>query len=120
MKNATKGRIIKGVAVGLDVGAPLVATLAMFPIWVERSAEATMSGLFLFMALLSCIPFLRQIIAYFKSPAVEVMWCIIFVLLVALSNIIHEMMVVAGVGAVANLIGAGVYKLGGIVGAKTD
>ena len=69
MTNATKGKVIKGAAVTLDVAAPLIATLSQFPVWVERSSEATVSGLFLIFALLSILPFLKVIKEYFKSPS---------------------------------------------------
>lgn len=112
MKRTTKGKIFKISALVLDVGAPLAATVSQFPVWVDRSAGATVSGLFVLFALLSAIPFFKQIKAYFKSPSVWVMWCIILVALVALRDIIDEMIVICLIGAAANVIGAGLYKLG--------
>ena len=112
MKKTTKGKICKVSAVVLDVAAPLAATISQFPVWVDRSAGATISGLFVLFAFLSAIPFFKQIKAYFKSPSAWVMWCIIFVALVALRAIIDEIIVICCVGVVANIIGAGVYKIG--------
>lgn len=112
MKRTTKGKIFKISALVLDVGVPLAATVSQFPVWVDRSAGATVSGLFVLFALLSAIPFFKQIKAYFKSPSVWVMWCIILVALVALRAIIDEMIVICLIGAAANVIGAGLYKLG--------
>ena len=120
MKNATKGKLIKAGAITLDVGAPLVVTLLMFPIWVDRSAESTVSGLFLLLTFLSCIPFAKWLKSYFKSPDAWVMWCVIFVALVALRRIIEEMQVVAAVGAISNVFGAVLYKIGDSVGSKED
>ncbi len=118
MKNATKGNIIKGCAVAVDVAAPLVATLTQFPLWVEQSSEATMSGLFLIFAFFSCLPFIKQIKAYFKSPSVWVVWLILLALLVALRNIINEMVIVCFFGAIANCVGSVIYKIGNIVANK--
>lgn len=112
MQRTTKGKILKISALVLDVGAPLAATVSQFPVWVDRSAGATVSGLFVLFALLSAIPFFKQIKAYFKSPSVWVMWCIILVALVALRAIIDEIIVICLIGAAANVIGAGLYKLG--------
>lgn len=112
MKRTTKGKISKISALVLDVGVPLAATVSQFPVWVDRSAGATVSGLFVLFALLSAIPFFKQIKAYFKSPSVWVMWCIILVALVALRAIIDEMIVICLIGAAANVIGEGLYKLG--------
>ena len=79
-----------------------------------------MSGLFLLFAMLSCLPFMKQIKAYMKSPAVWSVWCILFVLFVLLRNIIDEMLIVCFFGMIANLAGAGIYKIGAIVGGKPD
>lgn len=112
MQRTTKGKICKISALVLDVGAPLAATISQFPVWVDRSAEVTISGLFVLFAFLSLIPFFKQIKAYFKSPSAWVMWCIILVALIALRAIIDEIIVICIIGALANVIGAGLYKLG--------
>lgn len=120
MKNATKGGILKGAALILDVAVPLLATLSQFPVWVEESAEASMSGLFLMFAVLSAIPFLKQIRAYLRNPSAWVLWGILFGALVVLRNIMDQMIVVCFAGAVANLLGAGIYNLGKFVGNRPD
>lgn len=112
MQRTTKGKILKISALVLDVGAPLAATISQFPMWVDRSAGATVSGLFVLFAFLSAIPFFKQIKTYFKSPSAWAMWCVIFVMLVGLRAIIDEMIVICAIGALANVIGAGLYKLG--------
>lgn len=120
MKNATKGKMIQGFAIFLDVSAPLLATFSQFPLWVEQSSEATMSGLFLVFAFFSILPFLKHLKAFFQSPSVPVIWIILFVLLVALQNIISEMIVVCFAGMIANLIGACIYSVGRHIAAKPD
>lgn len=118
MTNRTKGNIIKAIAVTIDVTVPLAATLTQFPLWVEKSSEATMSGLFLMFALISCLPFIKQIKEFFKSPSVWVLWVVLLVLFVCLRNIINEMIVVCFFGAVSNLVGSGIYKIGTVIGQK--
>lgn len=120
MKNATKGKVIKGGAIGIDVLGPFIATLTQFPVWIDKSAEATMSGLFVVFAALSVIPLLRQIKAFIKSPSVWVIWVVLFVFFIALQSIISEMLVVCFWGMVANIVGAGVYKLGEYIGSRPD
>lgn len=112
MQRTTKGKILKISAIVLDVGAPLAATISQFPVWVDRSAGATMSGLFVLFAFLSAIPFFKQIKTYFKSPSAWVMWCVIFVMLVGLRAIIDEMIVICAIGLLSNIVGAGLYKVG--------
>lgn len=112
MQRTTKGKILKISAIVLDVGAPFAATISQFPVWVDRSAGATMSGLFVLFAFLSAIPFFKQIKTYFKSPSAWVMWCVIFVMLVGLRAIIDEMIVICAIGLLSNIVGAGLYKVG--------
>ena len=120
MKNATKGKIIKGAAIAVDVAVPLVATLTQFPVWVEKSSEATVSGLFLVFAVLAAIPLFKQIKEFMKSPSVWILWCVLFVVFVVLQNIIGEMVKICFAGMIANIIGAGIYKLGAYIGSKED
>ncbi len=120
MKNTTKGKICKITALTVDVAAPLAATLSQFPIWVNKSSVATVSGLFLVFAFLSAIPFMKQIKAYLKSPSAWSMWCIFLVLFVTLRNIIDQMLIVCLVGLIANACGAGLHKVGEIIEQKPD
>lgn len=120
MKNSTKGAIIKTVAIGIDVGVPLVATLTQFPLWIENSAEATMSGLCLVLLGLSAIPFFKQLKEYFKSPSAWVVWGVIFGVLILMRSIIDQIAVVAFYGFCANCVGAGLYHLGKNVGQKKE
>lgn len=120
MKNRTKGAIIKGAAITLDVVAPLVATLSQFPLWIEKSADATMSGLCLIFILISCLPFIKQIREFFKSPSSWMIFTILFVFFVVMRNIIDQMLVVSFVGMIANIAGAGIYALGRHIGERED
>jgi hypothetical protein len=112
MSSNTKGRIIKIVAVTIDIIAPLVATLTQFPVWIEHSAGATVSGVVLILAFLCIIPFFKQITAFLKSPSVPILWLATFTLLTLLNNIIDQMIVVCFVGAISNTIGTFIYKIG--------
>lgn len=118
MTRSTQGKIVKGAAIGIDVLAPLAATITQFPIWVERSSGATVSGLFLLFAMLSAIPFYKQIKEYMKSPSAPIVWTVIFTFLILLRNIIDEMVIVCFVGMLANILGAGLYNLGKIIGGE--
>ena len=115
-----KEKLIKGGALMLDVGAPLVATFTKFPVWVERSAEATVSGLFLMFALLCSIPLFKSFKSLLKSPSAPLLWGIMLALLVSLRNIVDEMIVISFVGLIANGIGWGLYKVGDGLEAKKE
>lgn len=107
-----KSTIIKAVAIAVDVGFPLCATLSQFPVWIDRSAAATVSGLAVVFACLSVIPFLRQIKEFFKSPSAWVMWGILFLIFFALRSIIDEMVLICFFGFIGNVIGEFIYKYG--------
>ena len=108
-----KRKLLKGAALCIDVGAPLIATATQFPLWVERSAGATVSGLFVFFIILSAIPLAKRFRRFLRSPSTPILWGIIFGCLTALHMIIEEMLVISFVGLVANVIGWGLFKLAG-------
>lgn len=112
MKPKTKGNILKSIAIGVDVLVPLAATFSQFPIWIERSSSATVSGVFLIFAFFSVLPFLKQIRTWLKSPSVEVVWLIIFIMLLILKSIIQEMVIICFFGVLSNTIGAVLYRIG--------
>ncbi len=118
MTRTMKGNLIKGAAIIFDVGVPFVATLTQFPVWVAKSSEATVSGLFLVLAFLSALPFLRQIKSWIKSPSVPVLFTVLAIFFIVLRNIIDEMVIVFVAGAVSNWIGAGIWKLGSCIACK--
>ena len=120
MSNTLKSRALKSTALVIDVLPPFIATLVQFPVWVEQSADATISGIFLVLAFFSCIPFIKQIKAFIKSPSVPIMWLVMFIFLTALNNIINEMIVVCFVGTISNTIGTLVYKLGDSVNREDE
>ena len=118
MSNAVKSKIIKGCGITIDIAAPLIATISQFPVWIEKSASATVSGVFVLMAFFSCIPLMKHIKNFIKSPSIPIVWLIVFVMLYALNSIIDQMIVVAFVGVISNTIGTFIYKIGDTIEGK--
>lgn len=112
MSRVTKGRLLCLAAILLDVGAPLAATVTFFPAWVEQSATATVSGMFVILALLSAVPLFRIVKEKIKSPSAWMIWLILFVAFFALESIVSEVKIIALVGFCSNLVGAVIYKGG--------
>ena len=108
-----KRRLLRGLALVIDIGAPLIATMTQFPIWVERSAESTVSGIFVFLALLSAVPLFRSFRGKLRTPSVPLMWGLAFAFLSGLNAIISEMILIAFVGLISNCVGWVLYKLAG-------
>lgn len=105
MKNKTKYIILSCLAFAFSVFPPLVATIVQFPIWVEDSSEATVSGVAMLLIFFSCLPFYKAIINYFKSPSAPVVWICICVFMYLMKSIAEQMFIVSCVGAVSNLVG---------------
>lgn len=112
MSDTTKGRVLKAIALAIDILAPLIATLTQFPVWISKSSEATVSGVVVLLAFFSCIPLLKYIKAFIKSPSIPVIWLVVFVMMTLLNNIIDQMIVVCFIGVISNTIGTIIYKIG--------
>lgn len=112
MTDVTRGRLLKAIALCIDVGVPIAAILSQFPVWINRDTASTMSGLTLVLVAIACIPFYRQIREYFKSPSAPVLWFVLFIAFTILENIATEIKIVCFWGTAANLIGAAIYKFG--------
>ncbi len=120
MSSKSKGLILRCIAIIIDVASPLASTVVYFPVWVERSAEATVSGMFVFLGLLSAIPLFRVVKERLRSPSAWMIWLLMFIAFAFLETIVEEVKMIAMVGAISNLIGAGVYKLGKRIAEKED
>ena len=106
-----KAKLLKLLAICIDVLVPLVVTLSYFPLWVNKSAEATVSGIAIIFALISFIPLIKVIKKRLSSPSVWMIWVFIAIILIAINTIIDQAVVIAVFGAVANCIGAVIYKI---------
>ena len=111
MEKSTKCKLIKAAALGIDVGVPFVATVSYFPVWIDRGANATVSGLSVLLVLICVVPFLRKLGSVFKSPSMPMVWTVLFVIFLALESIVHEIKAICLLGMIANYVGAGMYKI---------
>lgn len=109
-----KRKILKVCAICLSVGAPLIATLTQFPLWIERSSEATVSGIFVLFAVLSAVPLFKYFKRLIKSPASPIIWGLILCSLYALRTIVDEMIVVSIAGLISNMAGWIMFKIADI------
>lgn len=108
-----KRRILRALALLIDVGAPFIATLTQFPIWVDRSAESTVSGLFLMFSLLSAVPLFKYFRGKLRTPSAPLMWGLAFAFLLGINAIIEEMIQITFVGVISNSVGWILFKLAG-------
>jgi hypothetical protein len=120
MTNLTRGKIVNASSTLLCVGTPIAAACTQFPIWVQKSSEATVSGMVLLVLFIACIPFYKYIKDYMKSPSAAVVWTVLAVLFTLLQEIIKQMIIVTYVAAAANIVGTGMYKIGDYLKARPD
>lgn len=112
MTATTKSRILKASGLAIDVLAPLITTLTQFPIWVETSAAATISGLFLVFTLISIVPIFKWLKSKFDAPSIKLVWTVIFIVIYALRTIIDQMLLISLVGMISAFVGDIVYTYG--------
>ena len=120
MTNLKRGKIVNASSTVLCVATPLVAACTQFPIWVQQSDEATISGLALIVLFIACIPFYKYIKNYMKSPSAAVVWTTLAVVFTLMQQIINQMLIVTYVATTANIVGTGMYKIGDYIKAKPD
>lgn len=112
MSNKTKGIILQASSMVLSIGVPFVATIIQFPLFVNKSAAATVSGFSVLLLLICVIPAAKHVKIAMRSASIPFVWTAIAVVLIAINSIVEEMIIVAVLGAVANWIGAFLYRAG--------
>lgn len=112
MSNQVKGYLLHIASLVLSIGVPFIATIIQFPLFVQRSSTATVSGLSVLILLICIVPLIKHTNMMIKSASIPFVWTIVAVGLIALHSIVDEMIIVAVLGAISNWIGAFLYKVG--------
>ncbi len=119
MTRNKKGAIMYYTGVIVSVLAPLITAMTQFPIWTEKVPKSQLGGMFIFTALLSCIPFLKHIRMQLKTPSAVTVWALLFLVCWAMNKIVDQLYVIALVGLVANIVGAVLCAVGNRLRART-
>lgn len=91
---------------------PMLVTLHYFPIWYrENQFEVVIPTVAIICFCFCAIPLLRWVRGKIKSPAAWMVWTLMLVILFLLEKVISEMIIIAGVGAAGNILGAFLWKL---------
>lgn len=120
MTNTTKASLMKKAALVMAIGCPIGAAATQFPVWVNESAEATVSGMFLIVVLLSSVPIFRLMRDRLKSPFMPLIWIVFTAALLALRAIIDDLILIGAIASVSNTAGWALYKGGCAVEKKED
>ena len=93
----------------------IAATLSYFPLWKRGGAVSMISGFTLLLLLLSIVPLIRLLKRIFASPTASTMWLIIFLIFLILKEIADEMVVIAFIGYISNLLASFIWRYVGRV-----
>lgn len=110
MNNKLKYNGLTALGALLCIAPPSVATLCYFPLWVEKSSSATISGLSLILILISIIPLFRIIKEHIASPSITLIWVIVGVFCITFKAIINQILVISFVGALSSIAGTIVFN----------
>ena len=112
MTKKQKGNILYYSGLVAAIAAPLITACVQFPVIKETANTSEISALFIVCAFICAAPLYKHINITFKTPTNAVMWTVVFALAWSLDKIIHQIMLVAFVGMVANIICAFLCGIG--------
>lgn len=112
MTRNKQGAILYYFGIAVSVAAPLITAMTQFPVWTEKIPKSQLGSMFIFTALLSCIPFLKHIKMHLKSPSAVTVWTLLFIICWAMNKIIEQLYIIALVGMIANAIGGVLCSIG--------
>jgi hypothetical protein len=111
MTKQSKALVVHWLGMLICIVPPIIAVLEYFPLWLSDS-ESTLSVFSVVLLVLCCLPFWKQIKAYFKgTPAAWVIWLIITVIFKALAEISGDIGNVAFIALLSNLVGGLIFRL---------
>ena len=90
----------------LSILAPFIATLTQFPVWTEQVDPKQVSAMFIVMAVVCAVPLLNHFKQALKSPSAIAVWVFLFLITWGMKQIVNQIMIIALVGLIANIIGA--------------
>ena len=111
MKMSHKAFMLHVLGLLLCVVPPIITTLEYFPLWFSHT-ETAISALSAMLIALCCLPFIKQIKAYFKgTPASWAVWLVIYVLVAVFNKLADGIETVAFMGVLSNLAGGFIFRL---------
>ena len=112
MTRHKQGVMLYYTGIVVSVVAPLITALTQFPVWTSKVPNTQLGGMFIFTALLSCIPFLKHVRMQLKTPSAVTVWAVIFLICWSMNKIIEQLYLIALVGLIANVVGAVLCGIG--------
>lgn len=103
MKRKTAAKLIYVLGMVAAIGAPAISFLCKFPVLKENNYDQAVSWFAILILSLCCMPFIKKIREYFKSPDSTVMWLVIFIIVALVEPIVANIKLVAFCGLLGNI-----------------
>ena len=112
MKQPTlKYFLIHAVGLLVCVVPPIIATLEYFPLWFSQT-ETAVSVLSAMVIAVCCLPFFKQIKAYFNgSPASWAFFAVMWLVTMSLNKLIDGVETISFIGMLSNLAGGFIFRV---------
>lgn len=108
-----RSKVRELLALTVCILPPAAVTLHFFPTWFRvNRVEMVIPGVAVFFLCLAAIPIFRWIWRTLKTPACWMPWVVIWGILELIAPIYQQVRVIVFVGAVSNILGALLFKIG--------
>ena len=116
MSNKVKHYVFYALGMVLCILPGVITILQLFPLWKERSfatlaSGMTVSGLAVFLLVLTSTPLLKEFKSKIKTPSSWCMWLIGSVVCYAIGRVINDIALVCFVSFLGNVVGAVLFKI---------
>ena len=111
MKPILKAFVLRIIGLAVCIIPPVITTLQYFPLWFSET-ETAVSALSAMLLTLCCLPFLKQIKAYFKNtPSSWGIFLAIWIISMSLNKLMDGIETIAFIGTLSNLVGGCIFRI---------
>lgn len=104
MSNKRKYILFYALGMVCSVIPPVIATLCYFPLFIAQSTRAVVSGIAVLLLIIATIPIARFIRNHWRMEAMPLLWGAFLLIFYAASKIIDQVINIAFVGTIANIV----------------
>lgn len=99
--------LLRGLSLLFSVVPAFLAAIYYFPIWYEADKfEIVLPAVGVLFFCICSIPLIRWVGQVIKSPSAPFIWTVMWLFLFTVEKIIEQLIIISGIGALGNAIGA--------------
>lgn len=102
--------LIKILGLCVCIIPPAIATIDMFPIFVD-SGEKKLSAIGVLLLVVCAVPFWKQVKSFLSSPSAWKVWTVALIVSAVCRSVMDELFVISTIGAVSGVVGAFIFAL---------